>query len=352
MPNRSHPETGRDPKERKGRMKKAQIRLSELLDAMEMADNTSVTVLDAQTGELHYYDEMENIIDGDSASEEELEAISDSDRYIPLPGQYQIDEYSIMEDYVNALPEGAYQNDLYDAIQGRGAFRRFKDRISDHDDWNRWDRFRLAELEQKGREWAESWEVEIIEDQPSLLGILDEEQEEPVQKVLIVIDMQRDFIDGALGTKEAQAIVPNVIRKIKSYQKEDVWATRDAHGEDYLQTQEGQYLPVPHCIRKTPGWKMPKEIVKLIPQEHIYNKETFASVELAEKMQALSEKGKLEIELVGLCTDICVISNALMLKGFLPEVKILVDPTCCAGSTPEKQQAALEVMRSCQIQVI
>jgi nicotinamidase/pyrazinamidase len=171
-----------------------------------------------------------------------------------------------------------------------------------------------------------------------------------MRKILIVIDMQKDFIDGSLGTPEAQAIVPSVVRKIRMYPSENVFATRDSHPADYLKTQEGRYLPVRHCIRGTEGWQIQPEIAALIPEEHIFDKPTFGSVRLAEAMKQMSQSEELEIELVGLCTDICVISNALLLKAVLPETKISVDPRCCAGVTPEKHRAALETMRSCQIQ--
>ena len=157
-----------------------------------------------------------------------------------------------------------------------------------------------------------------------------------MRKILVVIDMQRDFIDGALGTAEARAIVPAVIEKIKGYAPENVFATRDTHGEDYLNTQEGHYLPVKHCIRGTAGWELDEEIAALIPKDHIFDKGTFGSTELAAAVKEL--------------TDICVVSNALLLKASLPEVKISVDPACCAGVTPEKHAAALETLRSCQVQ--
>lgn len=170
------------------------------------------------------------------------------------------------------------------------------------------------------------------------------------KKILIVVDMQNDFIDGALGTKEAVAIVPAIIEKIKSYPKENVYATRDTHPADYMETQEGRYLPVPHCIKGTDGWEIRKEISELLLSDHIIDKPAFGSVKLAEEMRRLAENSPIEIELIGLCTDICVVSNALLLKAYLPEVKIFVDPKCCAGVTPEKHEAALETMRSCQIQ--
>lgn len=171
-----------------------------------------------------------------------------------------------------------------------------------------------------------------------------------MRKILIVIDMQRDFIDGALGTAEARAVVPAVIEKIKGYAPEDVFATRDTHGEDYLNTQEGRYLPVKHCIRGTAGWELDAEIAALIPKDHIFDKGTFASTELAAAVKELAARESVELELIGICTDICVVSNALLLKALLPEVKISVDSACCAGVTPEKHAAALETLRSCQIQ--
>lgn len=170
-----------------------------------------------------------------------------------------------------------------------------------------------------------------------------------MKKILIVIDMQNDFIDGSLGTKEAVAIVPNVIEKIKEYKPENVYATKDTHPVNYLETQEGRNLPVEHCIDGTAGWEIQPDIAKLIPESHVYPKPTFGSVKLAQDITAL---GPDEIELVGLCTDICVVSNALMLKAFMPEVPITVDASCCAGVTPEKHAAALETMKSCQIHVV
>lgn len=173
-----------------------------------------------------------------------------------------------------------------------------------------------------------------------------------MRKILIVIDMQNDFIDAALGTKEAVAIVEAVKEKIRSYPAADVIATMDTHGENYMQTQEGKYLPVPHCIRGTEGWEIRPEIAALLREAKIYEKPTFGSTKLAADLKELSEREEIELELAGLCTDICVVSNALLLKAFMPEVKISVDALCCAGVTPEKHLAALETMRSCQIQVL
>ena len=173
-----------------------------------------------------------------------------------------------------------------------------------------------------------------------------------MRKILIVIDMQNDFIDAALGTKEAVAIVEAVKEKIRSYPAADVIATMDTHGENYMQTQEGKYLPVPHCIRGTEGWEIRPEIAALLREAKIYEKPTFGSTKLAADLKELSEREEIELELAGLCTDICVVSNALLLKAFMPEVKISVDALCCAGVTPEKHLAALETMRSCQILVL
>lgn len=173
-----------------------------------------------------------------------------------------------------------------------------------------------------------------------------------MRKILVVIDMQNDFIDGALGTAEAVGIVEAVKEKIRSYPAADVIATMDTHFEDYMQTQEGKYLPVPHCIRGTEGWEIRPEIADLLKGAKIYEKPTFGSMKLAADLKAAADKEEIELELIGLCTDICVVSNALLLKAQMPEVKISVDASCCAGVTPVKHEAALETMRSCQIQVI
>ena len=173
-----------------------------------------------------------------------------------------------------------------------------------------------------------------------------------MRKILIVIDMQNDFIDAALGTNEAVAIVDAVKEKIRSYPAENVIATMDTHGENYMETQEGLNLPVPHCIKGSDGWQIRPDIAALLTGAKIYEKPTFGSMALAADLRALSEKEEIELELIGLCTDICVVSNALLLKAAMPEVRIFVDASCCAGVTPEKHLAALETMRSCQIRVI
>lgn len=166
-------------------------------------------------------------------------------------------------------------------------------------------------------------------------------------KVLCVIDMQNDFIDGALGTKEAEAIVENVKSKIELYRQngDTVIFTRDTHTEDYMNTQEGKNLPVPHCIKGSKGWEITEKLDTA--SDKIIDKPTFGSFELTDYVASLSDVE--EIELIGLCTDICVISNAMLLKAKLTETQISVDSSCCAGVTPESHLNALESMKMCQI---
>ena len=176
-----------------------------------------------------------------------------------------------------------------------------------------------------------------------------------MKRLLVVVDMQKDFIDGSLGTKEAQTIVPNVVEKIKKYQSEgdEVVFTFDTHYENYLETQEGKRLPVKHCIKGTEGWELDKALQDFDEGLH-YEKNSFGSDTLASiirHLYSIYDKG-FYIELVGVCTDICIVSNALLIKSFEPEIRIMVDASCCAGTTPEKHKAALEVMKSCQIDVI
>lgn len=168
-------------------------------------------------------------------------------------------------------------------------------------------------------------------------------------KLLIVIDMQNDFIDGALGTKEAVAIVPAVAQKIKKVRAEGgtVVFTRDTHQSNYLKTQEGKNLPVVHCVKETEGWKISSKLE--VGESRIFDKPSFGSMELADYVATLNDLE--EIELVGLCTGICVISNAFILKAKLPEVKISVDASCCACVTPESHKTALAAMKLCQINV-
>ena len=170
--------------------------------------------------------------------------------------------------------------------------------------------------------------------------------------ILVVIDMQNDFIDGALGTPEAVAIVPKVMVKMMNFDGL-VLATRDTHGEDYLERQEGKKLPVVHCIKGTHGWEIKDEIQQLLISQPI-DKPTFGSEALGKVLKDLNNDVEPidSITLVGLCTDICVISNAMLLKAFLPEVPIMVDASCCAGVTQESHERALEAMKACQIEII
>ena len=177
-----------------------------------------------------------------------------------------------------------------------------------------------------------------------------------MMKALIVIDMQNDFIDGALGTKEAQAIVPNVKKKIEEYKSrgDEIIFTRDTHGENYLQTQEGKNLPVPHCIKGTKGWQLDESVqTALEKKQHLaIEKPTFGSTELIGHIKKNYNPQEIEIELIGLCTDICVVSNALLLKANFPETEVSVVASCCAGVTPDSHNAALTTMKMCQVNII
>ena len=171
-----------------------------------------------------------------------------------------------------------------------------------------------------------------------------------MQNILIVVDMQNDFIDGALGTPEAVAIVPAAAEKIRSFPG-PVLFTRDTHGPDYLNTQEGRNLPVVHCVKGTPGWELRPELQALCKTAPI-DKPTFGSAKLGELLLAMDREDPIaSVTLIGLCTDICVISNALLVKAFLPEVPVTVDAACCAGVTPESHRNALAAMKMCQIAV-
>ncbi|WP_407436276.1 cysteine hydrolase family protein [Treponema sp.] len=168
-------------------------------------------------------------------------------------------------------------------------------------------------------------------------------------KLLIVVDMQNDFIDGALGTKEAVAIVPNVAAKIDGARKNGdmVVFTRDTHQKNYLETQEGKNLPVVHCVEGSDGWQITDKLN--VADSRIFDKPSFGSMSLADFAATLD--GLDEIELVGLCTGICVISNAFILKAKLPEVKISVDSSCCACVSPESHETALSAMKLCQVEI-
>ncbi|WP_410497111.1 isochorismatase family cysteine hydrolase [Cellulosilyticum sp. ST5] len=176
-----------------------------------------------------------------------------------------------------------------------------------------------------------------------------------MKKVLIVVDMQNDFITGSLGTKEAEVIVPRVVKKIEDYKArgEMVFFTRDTHFEDYLTTQEGNKLPVEHCIKSTWGWELAEPIEKLVEAHTpVIDKLTFGSIALGEQIKVLNDKEAVEIELVGLCTDICVVSNAIVLKAYCPEIPLTVDASCCAGVTSETHTSALTTLKMCQVNVI
>ncbi len=172
-----------------------------------------------------------------------------------------------------------------------------------------------------------------------------------MKKLLVVVDMQKDFIDGALGTKEAISIVSNVADKIKSAAEDGrtIVFTRDTHFENYMDTQEGKKLPVPHCIKDTEGWQICEELKELAADKLIFDKPTFGSIEL---MEYARDNSYDDIELVGLCTDICVISNAMLIKAALPEAKVTVIDKCMAGVTPDSHINAIEAMKMCQIEVV
>lgn len=179
--------------------------------------------------------------------------------------------------------------------------------------------------------------------------------------LLIVVDMQRDFVSGALGSKEAQAITPAVAARMQRAHSEGtpVVLTLDTHENDYMDTREGRFLPVPHCIRGSEGWALEPQIGQSCrPGMISFEKPTFGSTALMHHVAALAAQkgciaGKgMTIELCGVCTDICVVSNALLIKAALPEADLIVDSALCAGVTPQKHEAALETMRSCQIKVL
>lgn len=182
-----------------------------------------------------------------------------------------------------------------------------------------------------------------------------------MKKILVVVDMQNDFIDGPLGTPEARAIVDSVCAKIREGEWKYVFTTHDTHKENYLETQEGKKLPIEHCREWTSGWGLNEKIISALTSDstplYMCHKDTFGSLSLVNKIgYYLAEhhwlkQSDIELTLIGVCTDICVISNALLLKAHYPEMKIVVDAACCAGSSPEKHRMALEVMKSCQVDV-
>lgn len=173
-----------------------------------------------------------------------------------------------------------------------------------------------------------------------------------MKKVLVIVDMQKDFVDGSLGTPEAVGIVDRVVEKIKGFSGA-IFVTYDTHFENYAETAEGKNLPVPHCIRGTDGWQLDGKIAAALDGRAYTTVEkiTFGSVELPSRIHEAVGDEPFSVELVGLCTDICVVSNALLLKAHFPQVDISVDSACCAGVTPATHKAALDVMRMCQIRI-
>lgn len=169
---------------------------------------------------------------------------------------------------------------------------------------------------------------------------------------LIVVDMQKDFVDGALGTKEAVEIVPVVSEKIMNFDGE-IFVTLDTHYDNYMKTAEGNKLPVPHCIKNTEGWELDKTVAQSLQGKKytVVEKNTFGSVDLPALIEKTAAGEEFTTEFIGLCTDICVVSNALIVKAYFPEMPIAVDSKCCAGVTPEAHEAALNTMRSCQIDI-
>ena len=174
-----------------------------------------------------------------------------------------------------------------------------------------------------------------------------------MKRFLVVVDMQKDFVDGALGTDEAVAIVPAAVKKIETFDG-GIFATLDTHFADYPQTAEGRKLPVPHCIRGTDGWRHDAQIAAALEKKGYtaVEKHTFGSVDLPELISQAAAGEDFSVELIGLCTDICVVSNALLLKAYFPEKRIAVDAACCAGVTAALHEAALATMRSCQIDIL
>lgn len=170
-----------------------------------------------------------------------------------------------------------------------------------------------------------------------------------VKRLLIVVDMQKDFVNGALGTKEAQDIVPGVVKKIEGYQEagDEIVFTLDTHFDNYMDTMEGKKLPVPHCVKGTPGWELIEELSSVAGRR--FEKPSFGSRELA---SYVADGGYDSVELVGLCTDICVISNTLLIKAAVPDTPVCVDAGCCAGVSPETHENALKAMKMCHIDII
>ncbi len=175
-----------------------------------------------------------------------------------------------------------------------------------------------------------------------------------MKKILVVVDMQNDFVDGALGTAEAQAIVPNVAKKIREFDGDEIFVTYDTHYDNYMETLEGKKLPIPHCIDGSYGHELNEEIKKALAGKEYKDviKAGFGSFSISRGLKDRYPGEEMEIEMLGLCTDVCVVSNALIMRAGYPNAKITVDSSCCAGVTPEGHRAALETMRNCQIDIL
>lgn len=175
-----------------------------------------------------------------------------------------------------------------------------------------------------------------------------------MKKILVVVDMQNDFITGALGTPEAAGALDRVVKRVRQYDGMVVF-TRDTHENNYLETREGKSLPVPHCLRGSEGWMLaaPLEEIRKEKMLPVFDKNTFGSKDLIDFLVIINgSEGIAELEFIGVCTDICVISNAMSIRTFLPEVEITVNSSCCAGVSPDSHNAALDAMKACQIRVI
>lgn len=179
-----------------------------------------------------------------------------------------------------------------------------------------------------------------------------------MNKILVVVDMQNDFLSGSLRNQEGQEVIQNVVEKIKKYKKDsqEIYVTMDTHNEEYLETQEGRFLPVEHCIKGQNGWELDKvvqEELKDYPNIKFFEKPSFGSIELGEYIKQINKNKKIdEIEFIGVCTDICVISNVVIVKAQVPEVLLTVDASCCAGVNQRKHEATIEVMKSLQVNII
>ncbi|MBR3509119.1 MAG: cysteine hydrolase [Lachnospiraceae bacterium] len=169
-----------------------------------------------------------------------------------------------------------------------------------------------------------------------------------MKKYLIVVDMQNDFVTGCLGSKEAQAIVPEMVKYVENFDGTVIF-TKDTHGENYMETQEGKKLPVPHCIKNTEGWEIIPELKAIAERSRVYEKPTFGSKELAADV---AKEAPDEVTLIGVCTGICVLNNATLIKAFATEIPVKVVASLCACVTPDTHKTALDAMATCQIEIV